>query len=243
MEPWLQVGDDRLVAYFQRYRVENEPDVLRGELLTKPDGCRTPESYFSRLAIADQFAILEWHLRLSAELAELCQAIVSINIHNSMIESEDGQQRLLSLLAAHPVSVTLEFTETYPMPQIDASNRLLRGIRELGHFSALDDFGTGFNEMSLLTDFDFDVIKIDQSLSANLATDPGKQRSLGLLAKILDVLGKDHVVEGVESEDVYQLLVDIGFVTFQGFLFHAPERVTDVCPIVQSDTMIPMLTI
>lgn len=230
MEPWLQVGDDRLVAYFQRYHVENEPEMVCGELLTKPDGHRTPESYFSQLSIVDQFAILEWHLRVSVVLADSFNASVSINVHNSMVESQDDQRRLMRLLAAHSVPVTLEFTESYPMPMVDASNRLLKEIRELGHRSALDDFGTGHNGMLLLTDFDFDLVKIDQSLSMDSAASIAKQRTLRLLVRILDVLGKDHVVEGVESDDVYRLLLASGFETFQGFLFHAPEPVADVRP-------------
>ena len=79
--------------------------------------------------------------------------------------------------------------------------------------------------MSLLTDYDFDVVKIDRSFTANLLKNPERQRMMKLLFQLLDVLGKQHVVEGIENEEVHEFLVDIGFNIFQGFLFHRPEPV------------------
>jgi EAL domain-containing protein (putative c-di-GMP-specific phosphodiesterase class I) len=114
------------------------------------------------------------------------------------------------------------------MPIMESSNRFLRELRALGHLSALDDFGTGHNGMSLLTDYDFDVVKVDRSLLTNLLTSSERQRSINLLVQLLDVLGKRHVVEGIENEEVHRYLVDAGFTTFQGFLFHRPEPVAQL---------------
>lgn len=228
MSAQLLVGDNLLTAYFQRYRVEGNLALMKGELLTKLDGDANPESYFSSLSLSDQFAILEWHLELSVELANERDIDVSINVHNSLVEYEEDRRRLIALLANYGNPVTLEFTETYPMPGSVISNALLREIREIGHLSALDDFGTGHNRTSLLTDYDFDVVKIDRSLSATLGTNPERQRLIGLLFKYLEVLGKDHVVEGVEEDVVHRLLVEEGFTNFQGFLFHRPVPVAGV---------------
>lgn len=228
MSAQLQVGDKLLTAYFQRYRVEGDLSSISGELLTKLDDDASPESYFSSLSLSDQFAILEWHLELSVELAIERDIDVSINVHNSLVEHEEDRRRLIALLEQYRNPVTLEFTETYPMPGSGISNALLREIRELGHFSALDDFGTGHNQTSLLTDYDFDVVKIDRSLSATLAANPQRQRLMGLLFQYLKALGKDHVVEGVEDEIVHRLLVEEGFTNFQGFLFHRPVLVAGV---------------
>lgn len=225
MESWLQVGKVRLETYFQRYRLEFDDDLVWGELLTKPEGHDAPESYFTQLSLSDQFEILEWHLRVSGRMAESLKSTVSINVHNSLVEHEDDRRRFLQILSATPAKVMLEFTEHYPMPEMESSNTFLREIRELGHLSALDDFGTGHNGMSLLTDYDFDVVKIDRSLTANLLKNPERQRMMKLLFQLLDVLGKQHVVEGIESEAVHEFLVELGFNTFQGFLFHRPEPV------------------
>lgn len=228
MESWLQVGEVRLEAYFQRYRLEGDESSVVGELLTKPEGHISPQSYFSQLSIADQFEILQWHLQLGTQMAKHFGARTAINVHNSLVEHEEDRQRFLRILGATAVPVILEFTEDYPMPIMESSNRFLRELRELGHLSALDDFGTGHNGMSLLTDYDFDVVKVDRSLLANLLTSSERQRSIKLLVQLLDVLGKRHVVEGIEDEAVHHYLVDVGFTTFQGFLFHRPEPVAQL---------------
>jgi EAL domain-containing protein (putative c-di-GMP-specific phosphodiesterase class I) len=111
------------------------------------------------------------------------------------------------------------------MPPIDASNMMLRQLREMGHKSALDDFGTGLNGMSLLTDYDFDIIKLDRSLTFDLLHRVEKQKTIKLIHQILDVLGKDHVAEGIETQEVLDILVSHGFKTFQGFLFAQPVSV------------------
>lgn len=227
MTAQLKVGETRLTAYFQRYHIEDEPSSICGELLTKVDTSAMPESYFSNLEISEQFAILKWHLDLSVDVSAERSVDVSINVHNSLVEDESDRRRFIDLLSRYSTPVTLEFTETYPMPGITIANPLLREVRELGHRSALDDFGTGHNRMSLLTDFDFDVVKIDRSLSATAALNSERQRLLSLLFQYLDVLGKDHVVEGVEDEQVYRVLRDAGYSTFQGFLFHRPVPVEE----------------
>lgn len=221
MDTQLDVDGDQLVAWYQRY----ETPSLRftGELLTRPDSLSGPEEYFKRSEIARLFEILEWHLGLVAELHHDYGVDLSINIHNSMVDAEIDRDRFLELIGREDHPVTFEFTETSPMPPVDISNRLLRSIRELGHRSSLDDFGTGFNGISLLTDYDFDVVKIDRLLLADIGTQPQKQQAMRLLARTLDVLGKSHVVEGVETEAVHQILLEAGFSVFQGFLFHRPE--------------------
>lgn len=222
-----------LHAYFQPYHVNlanggRPPHTFgdascSGELLTRPEGHASKvEEFFSELSIDDHFEILAWHLQLAQDLRDSVSAHTSINLHNSVIHSQHDRDRLLEMLQELDVPVTLEFTETFPMPSRDVANKVLRSIRKLGHQTALDDFGTGLNGMSLLTDFDFDVIKIDRSLTFDISDRLEKKRTLALMLKMLEVLGRDHVVEGIEDVDVYEFLLEIGFTQFQGFLFDAP---------------------
>lgn len=222
----LAVDGVELMAMFQRY--ESRSAALEGEILSRPDVTGPIESFFSSLEVGDQFTILDWHLALSETIADVCGAKVAINIHNSLIEHEEDRESFLSRIRRHTTPVVFEFTETYPMPPVESANLMLRELRECGHFSALDDFGSGYNGMSLFTDYDFDVVKFDQSLIFGLSDDSEGLRALRLLRQMLDELGKSHVVEGVESEEVHQLLLNAGFTTFQGHLFHRPVPVEDL---------------
>lgn len=214
-----------LVPYFQSYASVVPGAAPKGELLTRPEVARPTEEFFSGLTLESQFAILEWQLDLQRRIQADTGSLVSINVHNRVVETDENRARFLALASTATAPTTFEFTETYPMPPVDASNRLLRDIRDLGHSSALDDFGTGLNGMSLLTDYDFDVIKLDQSLVFDIPARVEKQKTLRLMLEMLQVLGKDHVVEGIETEEVFDILRDIGYTTFQGFYFGRPQPV------------------
>lgn len=223
-----QVAGVRLVPYLQRYYFLDRPDVFDGELLTKPEVSRQTEEFFTTLSLEEQFDVLEWQVGLQRQIHEHLGAGVSINVHNRVVETEETRRRFLDLISKVSAPTTFEFTETYPMPPVTASNHLLRDIRTLGHTSALDDFGTGLNGMSLLTDYDFDIIKIDRSLIFDLPDRAEKRKTLKLVLEMLQVLGKEHVAEGVETEEVFDILRDLGFTNFQGYYFGRPMPVSDL---------------
>lgn len=215
-----------LESVFQPYYSAVEQS-RRGELFSRRADDGSAEEFFDAISLEEHFRLLEFQLQVQHALYSSGGWHVSINVHNKMLSAADCRGRFLALIADAPGSITLEFTETYPMPPVKESNHLLRSIRDLGHSSALDDFGTGLNGMSLLTDYDFDIIKLDRSLVVDLPERIEKRKSIGLVQEMLAVLGKDHVVEGVETEAVYTTLLDLGFTTFQGYLFSEPKNVSE----------------
>lgn len=224
----IEVAGVRLTPYFQKYVSLAHPELVAGELLTKPEVSRQTEEFFTTLSVEEQFEVLEWQVRLQHVIRDQLGARVSINVHNRVVETEETRQRFLDVVGGTSAPTTFEFTETYPMPPVTASNHLLRDIRSLGHASALDDFGTGLNGMSLLTDYDFDIIKIDRSLVFDLPGRAEKRKTLRLVLEMLQVLGKEHVVEGVENEEVFDILRDLGFQNFQGYYFGRPAPVAEL---------------
>lgn len=221
----ISVDGVNLVPLFQPYATVPETQEAKGELLTRPHVTRRAEEFFSELGLESQFEILEWQMELQRQLHQTLGVQVAINVHNRIVESDESRTRFLGIIEMASAPTTFEFTETYPMPPIAASNRLLRDVRTLGHFSALDDFGTGLNGMSLLTDYDFDVIKVDRSLVFDLPGRAEKQKTLKLVLEMLRVLGKEHVVEGVETQEVFDILRELGYTTFQGYLIGRPVEV------------------
>lgn len=229
MDDWLLDLDGVLIEpFFQQYICSSDSDLLRGELLSRPFGHSHIEAFFDQLTYGQQVRVLEWQLGLKDRFTTATGCRVAVNVHNSLLATEDQRAAFLALVSRYPVPTTFEFTETYPMPPADVSNRLLRDLRELGHLSALDDFGTGLNGMSLLTNYDFDIVKIDRSLVFDIRSRVEKQKTVRLIAQMLDVLSKHHVVEGVDDDDLFALLKEAGFTTHQGFLFYEPEPLANV---------------
>lgn len=224
MARWSIVVDGvEVVPYFQQYACWTDPDMRRGELLSRPVGVDRVEEFFEGLPYEEHLRVLEWQMEVKEEFSASTNWRVSINVHNVLVASLEQQERFVALLRGFPTPVTLEFTETHPMPPVIESNRLLRSLRELGHLTALDDFGAGLNGMSLLTDYDFDVVKLDRSLVYDIDARPAKRKTVALIGQMLGVLGKEHVVEGVASSGIQEVLVGCGFQTFQGFAIQRPE--------------------
>lgn len=224
----LEVRATSLAPYFQKYFDEQGSALLQGELLSRPTPPDKPEAFFASLSLQEQLEIFQWLVSVAERLHEATGGVTSINIHNSLVAADQGRDDFLRLCAATKVPLVLEFTETYPMPPVETSNMMLRQLREMGHKSALDDFGTGLNGMSLLTDYDFDIIKLDRSLTFDLVNRVEKQKTIKLIHQILDVLGKEHVAEGVETQEVFDILVSSGFKAFQGYLFAKPVPVEEL---------------
>jgi len=229
MSAWsFTVGGVVVEPVFQQYACSKEPLLLRGELLSRPQGVDRIEEFIANLDYEQQLQLLTSQLEIKEEFTSATSCRMSINVDNSLLDSAAQREAFVALLERYPTPATFEFTETQPMPPVEESNRLLRRLRELGHMTALDDFGTGLNGMSLLTDYDFDVVKVDRSLVFDVVSRVEKQKTLRLINRMLSVLGKRHVVEGIDDDAVYRLLCKAGFTTFQGFLFHEPAPLDQV---------------
>lgn len=222
-----QINDVDVAVFFQPYFDSRSDQPRRGELLTHPLQPIEAAEFFTKLEAQTQVELLEWLVQIANDLASRFDVHSSINIHNSLIEPESGRESFMKLISHATSATTFEFTETFRMPPVTTSNAMLRRVRELGHTTALDDFGTGLNGMSLLIDYDFDIVKLDQVLIKGIEKSEKKEKVLALVQEMLSVLGKRHVVEGVETEAVYQHLLSIGYTTFQGFYFSKPVPVAD----------------
>jgi EAL domain-containing protein (putative c-di-GMP-specific phosphodiesterase class I) len=208
---------------FQEYH-HDVPQRRGGELLSRPDGVESIEQFFRDLTYREHLQVLEWQLAWKDELVRIDDICASVNVHNSIVATETQRMQFLHLLRQYPGTGVIEFTETYPMPDAMDANRLMRDLREMGHKTALDDFGTELSGTSLVNDIDFEIIKVDRSLVLG-ARDVAFEPAMRLMSKLLEVLGRHGVVEGVEDRSTYAFMRGMGFTTFQGYLFHRPEPI------------------
>lgn len=211
--------------------VDTEGTTLKVELLSRLENNEYDialEDLFREMTPAQTLEVAERQMQAGSILHSQTGISASINVDNSVLVEKHLQYRLLEMCERYRYPMILEFTELRPMPPADEINRLFFEIKQHDITIALDDFGTGFNGMSVFADYDFDIIKIDRSMISGIESRPQKQKILHHIRELLDALDKTHVVEGVETEERYQNLVDLGFTTFQGYLFHRPESVGDI---------------
>lgn len=220
---------DSLVFFAQKINKTGTDDFyveILSRLRSPVDRDRTNmAAYFHQLRPVDRFAIFDYQNHLADRLFEVTGIRSSVNIDNELVESLEFRKKVLASIERASGPTTYEFTEVHPMPPSELMNPIFKVLRDCGKQSALDDFGTGFNGMSLFVDFDFDVVKIDRSLIIDIDSRPAKLKVLTLIGQMIETLGKEHVVEGVETQSQFDKLGSCGFHTFQGYLMHRPEPI------------------
>jgi len=119
--------------------------------------------------------------------------------------------------------ITFEFTENEQILDRDHLKRIIEAYRANGFRTALDDFGAGYAGLSLLADFQPDIIKIDRVLVDRVDENLPRQAIIAGILQTAEMLGLSVVAEGVERPEEVRLLHTMGIKLFQGYLFAKPQ--------------------
>ena len=126
----------------------------------------------------------------------------------------------------------LEVTESALIGDLALARSLLRDLKALGVRLALDDFGTGYSSLRHLQLLPFDKLKIDQSFVGAMATDTESAKIVSAVVGLGHSLGLSTVAEGVETQEVAELLRGLGCDIGQGWLFGRPVPAHDISALV-----------
>ncbi|MDN4480660.1 EAL domain-containing protein [Demequina muriae] len=119
--------------------------------------------------------------------------------------------------------IVFEVTESEDMVDKGHLTTILRDYRDRGFITAIDDFGAGYAGLSLLVDFQPDVVKIDMGLLRGVDADPVRQVIVDGVIDICRNLQIDVVAEGIETYEEYSWFRSKGVRYMQGYLFAKPE--------------------
>ncbi len=118
--------------------------------------------------------------------------------------------------------IVFEFTENERADALHIK-RIVQEYRKLGFGTAIDDFGAGYAGLSLLADFQPDMVKIDMELVRGIDVSPARQAIVAGIMSIARALSLIVIAEGVETSAELASLRAAGITLFQGFLFARPE--------------------
>ncbi|MEP3047791.1 MAG: GGDEF domain-containing phosphodiesterase [Roseibium sp.] len=156
---------------------------------------------------------------------------LSVNLSVSQIFNDDVVAMVTECLArtglpAHRLK--LEVTEAALMRDPKRMQETLSGLQDLGCKVSLDDFGVGYSALSYLTEIDWDEIKIDGAFSAKTVEDARRRKIMKLILDISRSMDSDVVIEGIETIEQCDALVQLGCTKGQGYLFGGPMAIDDV---------------
>ena len=156
---------------------------------------------------------------------------VSVNVSARQLDDDTLGHDIESALertGMRPDHFIVELTESTLMRDIQNTKVRLNALKQLGIRIAIDDFGTGYSSLSHLRQFPVDVLKIDQSFIASLATSSQAEAIVHTLVQLGKTLGLETIAEGVEEAEQLERLRDEEVQTGQGFIYSKPLRPSDV---------------
>ncbi|HEX8612109.1 MAG TPA: sensor domain-containing phosphodiesterase [Telluria sp.] len=150
---------------------------------------------------------------------------MSVNVSAANLLEADFVSTVTALLNQHhmaPGWLELEVTESAIMENQGTALATLAALDQAGVRLAIDDFGTGYSSLSYLQSMPAHVVKIDQSFVRNMAGGERNRTLVNTMISLSHELGFRVVAEGIETDDVRQLLHDQGCDEGQGYLFARP---------------------
>lgn len=199
---------------------------------TQPDGTMVSPGEF--IPLAEQSGLVSTLNRymLTATLASLAEsdwcrsARISVNISTQDLLNPSYASDVAQMLTEHGIdasTIELELTERDIARGSHIVHTTLDELRAIGVTIAMDDFGTGYSSLAALADLPVDVLKIDRQFLRRVEDRETDRKVLATLVKMVQDLGREIVVEGVETESQADFLRTLDIRSAQGFLYAKPS--------------------
>ncbi len=125
-----------------------------------------------------------------------------------------------------PKRVVFEIVETEKIQDFMHLRGIINFYRQSGFRIALDDFGSGYSNLDAYLALQPDFIKLDKSLTRDIASDPAKRDLIGSLVQRAASQAISTIAEGIESEEMACTLTQLGVQFGQGYHFGRPRALT-----------------
>ncbi len=148
---------------------------------------------------------------------------VNLSVRNLLDTDFPNQvRRLLQKREVDPGLLQLEITESTMLSDPVRTKRVLDKLASMGIALSIDDFGTGYSSLSYLSQLPVNEIKIDRSFVMNMAE---SDNDAVIVRSTIDLgrnLGLEVVAEGVETEQAWDELSQLGCTLAQGYYLSRP---------------------
>ncbi|GAB3500954.1 hypothetical protein GCM10027399_27640 [Curvibacter fontanus] len=179
----------------------------------------------------------DWVLRQACRQAVLWQQAglpaltMAVNLSAIQFKRSNVElsvERALAESGLAPALLELELTESILIQNVENVLASVRRLKQLGVKLSIDDFGTGYSSLSYLKRLDIDKLKIDQSFVRDLAIDPDDATIVRAIIQMARNLNLQTIAEGVETEEMRDLLRSFGCDAAQGYLYSRPVPAQDI---------------
>lgn len=151
--------------------------------------------------------------------------VISLNLSGITIMQDDLVDKLMGIVKAHniePCRIDLEITESAFIDASDLGIDKLDKLRELGFLISMDDFGAGVSSLNRLKEIPLDILKIDREFIVDSLENEKGSTIISSIISMAKNLKIETIAEGIETQEQYHLLKELGCDIGQGYFFSRP---------------------
>ena len=156
---------------------------------------------------------------------------VSVNLSHEDFEWPQMVEDIQSLTKKYgvdPSLVSIEITERDLSGNMTLLQEKMAQLHEAGFDFWMDDFGSGYSSLNSLYEYQFDLLKLDMKFVQHLDQNNGVNRKvMTCLVQMAMKMGLRTLSEGVETQEEYDFVKEIGVDKTQGFLLAKPQPLDD----------------
>lgn len=196
--------------------------------LKNPDGkLEMPQKFishaesFNLMPNIDRWVVqhaLKW---LASEVANIQKiGLCSINLSGQSVADPTfcfDVEQLINKYKVPAQKLCFEITETTAISNMHTAFTFVSQLQKLGCSIALDDFGSGLSSFEYLKKLPINILKIDGIFIHNLPHSKIDYVIVDAVGRVADTMNLKTVAEYVESEEILQLLADMGVTYAQGY--------------------------
>ncbi len=243
----VAIKNSELLLHYQPQFSLEDNSITGVEVLVRwehPERGMTPPDKF--IPVAEDTGLIiplgEWVLQQTiADIVRMREAgirlkRVAVNLSARQLYHQGTQDTLRKLLAAGNLGAELlevEITESGIMqnPELAAEN--LISMKSIGVGVAIDDFGTGYSSLAYLKRFPIDVLKIDRAFVRDITLDSDDASIVKAILALAKALNLHVIAEGLETQEQYDYLKELGCNEGQGYLYARPMPIDDLLTFIQ----------
>lgn len=160
-------------------------------------------------------------------LKQLGVDYIEVNLSPEQCRNAELTNTMLKIMQKYNVSpsqLNLEITETARIENkgFNMLRNTMGDLHKQGVTFSLDDFGSGFAAINYLISLPVDIVKIDKTILWKAMVDETSMNILRDTITMIRNIGKQIVVEGIETEEMAGMLKANGCDYLQGYLYSKP---------------------
>lgn len=223
-QPIIDVKTGEVAALEVLSRIEINGEILRADLFIE---------IAERIGVIHRLDTIVMEAALERLKRSDYQGYVFFNLSPRALVLSEFAKALRTVVrnsGIAPERIVFEITERDTVKNLSVLERFVSELRTDGFKLAIDDFGSGFSSFHYLRRFPFDFLKIEGDFIANMLNSERDRIFVQSITGLARALNIQVVAEFVESQEILNLLHELGIDFAQGYHIGRPDREPRTAP-------------